>query len=87
MRADSIGSGLPELARSASETDQGNFTMLCAGTTNLARPALKVSQADFPNPARPAPEVGQANFPSEVSNRPIFNSSNVEADLDDWRAL
>ena len=42
-------------------------------------------QASLPGSAKPTLSAGQANLSRKALSQPVLSSSNVEANLDDWR--
>ena len=78
---------------SAKPTDQVSSTDYSSAVAKSAKPTALVSQADTSKSAKPTGPVGSADFPvtspvnspEKLSNRPDITSSDVGANLEDWR--
>jgi len=79
--------------QSAKPTDQVGSANYSSTVAKSAKTTALVDQADTSKSAKPIGPVGSAdspmtspvNSPKKLSNRPDITSSDVGADLEDWR--
>ena len=79
--------------QSAKPTNQVGSADYSSAVAKQAKPTALVSQADTSKSAKPTGPIGSAdspmtspvNSPKKLSNQPDITSSDVGADLEDWR--